>query len=589
MAKSRQEEIVLARMIEMQNKLDKYDDAVLIKLKKEYKKASERLLEDVKAAKNKTKRIWTNTRLTALLEEAQITHQAVVGLLTGQTAEAMVEVGAYSYKTMNNIVGWDGKVLGYNNISLSPQQLQGLVTEQKLAGKNLKDWMGDALSADIDSIKTEVAQGLIRGEGYDKMVSRLRQELGIERGSRQERDLETVVKTYTQAINGKAQQDVYNANDIVSRLEWSAIMENGNIKTGRGTCPRCIALDGLIWAKDDLDRPPMPLHPRCRCMFLPVTKTWKELGLDIDEMEKEYQPWTVRDDAGNIVEHGFEKNYSDWFKTRGKEFQDRAIGPKRAELYREGKIQLKDLVDKKGNLILLAELTGEAIKTATESSLLRLSSFSLFNVGSIDRDEFIDAMNSHSKEQIEIIKKLEKPDSIALDPLHGTGKYYFGTKQIVYNTKRGSFTLKHEYGHHIDNVAKPKNAVSWSTGSKEFKDAIDADRRRLGIHPDDFNTTEFWKLYDEFTYRDSDNFQRAIDDLYGIQDSLDAMAIGQFNDAGLFGHGSEYFNNYKQNVELEIFANFWEMYGKEKEWKKAKEMFPETTKAFSQFIKKGGK
>ena len=49
-------------------------------------------------------------------------------------------------------------------------------------------------------------------------------------------------------------------------------------------------------------------------------------------------------------------NYAEWWATRGKSFQDNAIGPVRANLVRAGEIEFKDIVYKNGNMIPINQL-----------------------------------------------------------------------------------------------------------------------------------------------------------------------------------------------------------------------------------------
>lgn len=99
-------------------------------------------------------------------------------------------------------------------------------------------------------------------------------------------------------------------------------------------------------------------------MALPVTKTWRELGIDADEMEDVARPYTMRPDknidAGGsrtIIENGFhDGDYGSWFKNQSSVFQDNAVGPKRAAMLRAGKVGFHDLVDETGRLRTLDEL-----------------------------------------------------------------------------------------------------------------------------------------------------------------------------------------------------------------------------------------
>jgi hypothetical protein len=72
----------------------------------------------------------------------------------------------------------------------------------------------------------------------------------------------------------------------------------------------------------------------------------------------QYEDIPIGEGRKNFEDWGTHKgNYATWFEQRGETFQRNAIGPKRYELYKEGKIDFKDLVDPKtGRLLLLNEL-----------------------------------------------------------------------------------------------------------------------------------------------------------------------------------------------------------------------------------------
>lgn len=135
------------------------------------------------------------------------------------------------------------------------------------------------------------------------------------------------------------------------------------MRTGTGTCLICASLDGNEYKIGE--GPAIPKHPRCRCCKIPVTVSYRELGIDIDELEEVARPWTERPDipigegGRNITDWGTHKGeYSKWFESRGEKFQKNVVGPRRYELIKSGKVTFKDLVDPQtGRLKTLKELT----------------------------------------------------------------------------------------------------------------------------------------------------------------------------------------------------------------------------------------
>ncbi len=308
----------------------------------------------------------TTARLKAVLRDADNMIRVLTDKLTKPIAQATGEAGAFSYKDTNRILSWDDRVPGYDNVSRSATQIASMVQDEKLGGKYLDDWLWSAMREENSALKAETASAMIRGTGYKELMTELGgryDNMLSAKGNKQ--NIETVTKSYIQSANAMAHEEIYEANkDVMEGVEWSAIMENGNVTTGRGTCPRCAALDGAKY--DSVAKAPnCPLHPRCRCMLLPITKSWKELlgdDFDIPEMEEVYNKWYIRSPGRKILQKGtIEGNYADWWLTRGKKFQDESVGPTRANMIRQGDILMADLVDKHGNLILLKDFGAKTI------------------------------------------------------------------------------------------------------------------------------------------------------------------------------------------------------------------------------------
>ena len=124
--------------------------------------------------------------------------------------------------------------------------------------------------------------------------------------------------------------------DVISHYEHLATLDEL-------TCGECAALDGSII---DVGLPGMGdyeaqawsqvnIHPRCRCVPTPVTKTWKELGFDIDEppqgtrIARPYYPQTGpqggriwgKSSPGDKSVQGYvpaDIRYKDWEKMKGR-------------------------------------------------------------------------------------------------------------------------------------------------------------------------------------------------------------------------------------------------------------------------------
>ena len=104
-----------------------------------------------------------------------------------------------------------------------------------------------------------------------------------------------------------------------------------------------------------------------------ITKTFREMGVDVDEIEQAYRPYTVRGkidpETGKlfpqrvgtggrpIVDVGrYMGRYEDWLKSQSTALQIQTLGPRRHTLWKSGKVSLGDMTTKNGRLRLLKEM-----------------------------------------------------------------------------------------------------------------------------------------------------------------------------------------------------------------------------------------
>jgi hypothetical protein len=262
-----------------------------------------------------------------------------------------------------------------NNVSLSPEQFRQFLAANPVKGLLLPAWVDAAYTHSIIQPMTEQLQiAALRGEGYAKIVRRL--EDGFDQFSK--RELTTLARTYMQESNVRATQAVFEANrDIMQGWIWTCVNDDR-------VCPLCLCLAENFYAIDE-EHPPLIRHPRCRCTARAKTKTWRELGIDADELAPIEQA---------VVTRGYEKD-GKWIippvgtggaKIQGVQFykggikeafpnmpvaqQKAMIGPRRWELLQSGKITLDDLVDRRtGKLFTLKELEASKIQAFSHSFL----------------------------------------------------------------------------------------------------------------------------------------------------------------------------------------------------------------------------
>lgn len=351
--------IVLARHVQWQYKLENFTVESLKFITEALENSRNELFNEISRRDIRLPK----SRPDKVLKELNDMTFGIQAQLTGNIIEATEVAGRTSFDEYGRILSFDGRLadtIGFNFVSLSPEQLKAMVVDVPVGGKVLKDWVSDNFKHQIvDEIKTDIATGLFKGESTAKLVNRLHDSFNM-----LNHEAITLTRTYVGSINNRAAEAVYKANsDIVKKEEWSATLEVST-KSGAGTCFQCVALDGRQWPIGT-DHPRPLAHPRCRCFMLPVTASYKELGLNIDELEDKARPFTVRNgipvDTGRsgktVLDFGmFKGQAQDFVKKKGPIYFKNTVGPRRKELIDAGKITFNDLVDKNGKVVLLKDL-----------------------------------------------------------------------------------------------------------------------------------------------------------------------------------------------------------------------------------------
>ena len=167
-----------------------------------------------------------------------------------------------------------------------------------------------------------------------------------------------LVSTAMNAVSNDAALATFQANtDVIKQVTQVSTLDNR-------TSEICVAYSGQTWDVETLQpvapstlrfNSGPPRHFNCRSRLRPVTKSFKELGVDADEIP----PGTRASINGQVPA---DITFGDWLAKKPKSFQDKLLGPTRARLWRDGKITLTQLVDMRGNPMTLRQLE-ERIKS----------------------------------------------------------------------------------------------------------------------------------------------------------------------------------------------------------------------------------
>lgn len=224
--------------------------------------------------------------------------------------------------------------------------LRSVVTSRPIRGRFLRDWAKQLERNDLRRVMESIRIGISEGETVDQMIRRVvgSRTLRYKDGAREvtRRGAEFLVRTSTNHVTTQAREQLYAENQgLIKGVEWVSTLDSK-------TTHICMARDGKVYKPNQGPRPPG--HGGCRSTTAPVVKSWRELGIDLDEA-----PAGTRASMDGQV--AADRDYQAWLSGKGAVFQDEVLGVTKGRLFRDGGLRLDRMVDMKtGREFTLAEL-----------------------------------------------------------------------------------------------------------------------------------------------------------------------------------------------------------------------------------------
>ena len=226
----------------------------------------------------------------------------------------------------------------------SIRTLEALVNKN-VRGQTIDKWFSDLSRTTSDEITRRLKIGISQGEPIQRLNQRIRGtkarnfDDGVINASR--RHAETITRTSVNEITTQAREETYKKNDdVVKGVKWLSTLD---FKTS----DICQARDGQVFRTGEGPRP--PAHMQCRSTTTPITKSWKELGINLSEAP----PGTRSSLNGQVPE---DITYPQWLRKQSKAGQDEALGKGRAEIFRRGKLSDKQIFKPRDKPLTLKEM-----------------------------------------------------------------------------------------------------------------------------------------------------------------------------------------------------------------------------------------
>lgn len=301
---------------------------------------------------------FTVSRLESMLGSVrELNQQAIAGMQTSLTDELLLLAGheaGYQLSLFDSLLPQRVKER-YPLQSITPEQLYAAAMAQPFQGRLLSEW-ADNLEADrMARVVNAVRRGYLQGDTTETIARQVRGNAskGYKDGALQlsRTNAASITKTAVNHLAATARTNFAEANgDVLKGKQWLSTLDNK-------TTPTCIIRDRLRYTLDNKPvghrvpylQGPGKIHFCCRSTETLITKSWRELGIDSNELDED----TRASMDGQVPA---DTTYLDWLARQSLRRQDEILGPERAALYRAGELKLGEMFTDKGEWISLARL-----------------------------------------------------------------------------------------------------------------------------------------------------------------------------------------------------------------------------------------
>lgn len=196
-----------------------------------------------------------------------------------------------------------------------------------------------------DTFQNQIRLGVLNGDTTQTIIKNLKPYMTDFKDNR----IEALVKTALSTVVNNTRMETYKENESIFKgYQHQSVIDFR-------TTTECGIRDNLTWTIDfkpighKLPFKNPALHYRCRSIMLPLTKSYKELGLDIEEI-----PVGTRSSLNGAIPAN--TSFTDWFEKQSATNQEKYLGQGRYKLFKEGKITFSDLINQKGQTLTLEHL-----------------------------------------------------------------------------------------------------------------------------------------------------------------------------------------------------------------------------------------
>lgn len=195
-------------------------------------------------------------------------------------------------------------------------------------GKLLKSFIDGFTATERQRLTGAIRQGFFEGQTNFQIIKNIRGTKALKYNdgilATTNRNAGSIVRTAVQHVATQARMETLKANsDVVPSVEWFSTLDSK-------TTSRCRTLDKRRFKLTEGPRP--PIHINCRSTVVAVTRFSALFAEGATRA-------SIGDAGAQQVRAGL--TYYDWLQQQPAAFQDKAIGPMRAKLFRDGGLSVE--------------------------------------------------------------------------------------------------------------------------------------------------------------------------------------------------------------------------------------------------------
>lgn len=349
-------------------------------------------------------------------------------------------------------------------LPISPETVYAAAMDTPFQGKLLSEFLTGLEDGKATLIRDAVRMGVIESQTTNEIVKKIRGTAALKYNDGilniTRANAESVVLTAVAHTANMAQQQVYEANsDIIKGYRYTATLDTR-------TTELCASRDGNFY-KIGAPKPAIPAHFRCRSRYVPVLKSFRELGLDVD------LPESTRASLDGQVPA--KMNYQQWLSKQSLDRQITVLGKEKAILFNQGKLTLDKFVSPAGHVYTLKELeqmNGKLLGETTPAVATNKTWNPNTKWAKLHDDSFAGSPNFIKNAIIKYDDQLKEVQ------ISGGGAHYNARNKFIKNPDtidlKTQGTWRHEYGHFIDNILSG-TPYGFRSSAKDFDDILKAE------------------------------------------------------------------------------------------------------------------